>query len=263
MIVKVNLNSAGVADVTIERWRKNIRSCNRIHVPLEGKAIYHDIKKDCSLEPGSAYLLVNSSAANLELFPDYRYVHMYIDFRATPPLLNREVLKVDLSTDPVLSHLLEVVQELIRENRNTYHHASIIEGRDKELYDQTQQILKAIAMHLQRVYDLKVVENVAVESAVRYINEHYTEQIRNREIADCAHVNARYLIRLFVQNVGKSPYQYLTQCRIERSIEELRAGKSITETAFICGYQSENAFRIAFKKVMGDSPRAFLRQKNT
>ena len=48
----------------------------------------------------------------------------------------------------------------------------------------------------------------------------------------------------------------------EENIEitkELRKGKSVTETALSCGYQNENAFRIAFKRIMGCSPTAFFK----
>ena len=261
MNVRIMLNGAGLANVTRERWQKNARSCNRIHMPIDGKAIYHDIKKDCILRPDNAYLMVNSSTENLELLPDTQYYHMYIDFRTVPPLRNREALVVDLSADDFLMSLLKAVQALIRENQHTNRRLAIIEGRDEKLYEQVREILKVILAHLQRVWGLKAVENAKVESAMQYIHEHYTEQIRNNEIAQTLHINTRYLIRLFRRNVGMSPYQYLIQYRVERGAEALRSGKTVSETAYLCGYLSENAFRIAFKKIMGESPKTFVRQK--
>ena len=86
-------------------------------------------------------------------------------------------------------------------------------------------------------------------------------EAQNKTIADELHIDARYLIRLFTKHIGIPPYQYLTQCRVEHGLEYLRNGKNVSETAYLCGYQSENAFRIAFKRIMGYPPKTILKQK--
>ncbi len=260
--VKTLLIGAGLANVTRDRWKRNIRSCNRIHMPIDGKAIYDDGKEKCVLRPDNMYLLINSSSANLELLPETRYYHMYLDFRTVPPILSQGVLTVDLSQDDFLMYTLKAVQQLIRENTNHTRREAIIEGRDETLHAQVNSILKSILIHLQRVWGLEMVENATIENAMKFISEHYTEPIQNEEIADSVRVNTKYLTRLFSKNIGKTPYQCLTQYRIERGIEELRAGKTVIEAAFLSGYQNENAFRIAFKKMMGESPKSFLKHRS-
>ena len=105
-----------------------------------------------------------------------------------------------------------------------------------------------------------MVENPKLETAIRFIEEHYAERICNDDIAKILHIDTRYLIRLFGKHLDTSPYLYLTQCRIDHALNFLREGKSVSETAFLCGYQSENAFRIAFKKMMGASPTQVIKQ---
>lgn len=259
-MVKIILNSAGLANATPERWQKKARSCNRIHIPIEGKAIYHDLKKKCILSPGNAYVLVNSMFENLELFPDCGYYHFYIDFSTVPPFLNREALTVDLSTDEFLAHLLGAIEVLIRESIRVNNRTSVYKIVDETRFEQVQDILKVIVRRLQEESGLETVQNEMVKDALQFISEHYNEQICSREIAEALHITPRYLIRLFQREVGISTYQYLTQYRVERGVEFLAGDKSrtVAEAAFACGFQTENAFRIACKKIMGKSPKSYL-----
>ena len=258
MKAKVLLNSAGLANATQERWRKANYRYNRLHFPLIGNAIYHDVNGDKFLGEGSIYLLVNSMAANFELLEDGQYYHMYIDFRTVPPLLNREVMEIDRANDYYLMHLIKALQFLIQENIDS-NVTSIREKNDGHVFKQVQTLSQVILLHLGNKYGLQSIENPKIETAIKYVEEHYEENISNKDIADALHIDTRYFIRIFNKYVGMTPYQYLTQCRIEHAIEELRQGKSVTETAFSCGYQNENAFRIAFKRIMGCSPTAFFK----
>ena len=259
MKAKALLSSAGIAKASRERWQKANYRYNRMHFPINGAAIYHDVNGDKMLEVGKIYLLVNSSAANFELLEDEQYYHMYLDFRTVPPLLNREVLQIELENDYYLTYLIKALQILVQENKQLNNRSNIKEGRDDELFNQAQRLLQVIILRLGSKYGLQAVENPKIESAIKYIEEHYAEHISNGDVATALHIDTRYFIRLFKKYVGMSPNQYLTQYRIERAIDELRCDRTVTETAQLCGYQNENAFRIAFKRVMGCSPTAFFK----
>ena len=114
MKAKVLLSSAGLANATQERWRRANYRYNRLHFPIIGNAIYHDVNGDKLLTVGNVYLLVNSMSANFDLLENGQYYHMYIDFRTVPPLLNREVMEIDLTNDYYLMHLIKAVQFLIQ-----------------------------------------------------------------------------------------------------------------------------------------------------
>ena len=258
MKTKGLLISAGIANATAERWQKAKQCYNRLHFPISGAAIYHDIDGAKLLSVGSVYLFVNSSPANFELLPDEPYYHMYLDFRTVPPLLNRESMEIELQNDYYMTNLIKAMQSLIQESIGGHKNGSIKEKSDGDTFKQAQTLLHLILLRLGGRYGLQTMENPKIESAIKYIEERYAEHITNDDIAADLHIDTRYLIRLFNKYVGMPPYQYLTQCRIEHSIEELRHGRSVTETALLCGYQNETAFRIAFKRVTGSSPTAFI-----
>ena len=260
MKAKALLISAGVASATQERWKNATYRYNRLHFPINGEAIYHDVSGDKLLEVGNVYLLVNSTATDLELPQNEQYYHMYIDFRAVPPLMNREPLKIALKDDHYLSHLLLALQSLLQSqpNQKLSKSGKFGENQNEETYSQAQQLLRVVLGHLCSQYGLQTMSNPKIETALKYMEENYADYITNEDIAEKLHVDIRYFVRLFKKYVGVSPHQYLTQVRIEHSIEELRQDHSVTETAQLCGYQNENSFRDAFKRVTGYSPTAFL-----
>ena len=259
MKAKALLSSTGLAKATQTRWKNAKYRYNRMHFPIDGAAIYHDVNGDKPLTAGNVYLFVNSSASNFELLENQKYYHMYIDFRTVPPLLNREVLEIELEKDYYLMHLIKAIQCLIQENKKEKN-KSVIKGvEDEEILNQAQRLLQSILIRLNAKYGVQVIENPKIDRAIKYIEEHYAERVSNNDIAKELHIDTRYFIRLFNKYVGMTPYQYLTQCRIERAIEELRQDKTVAETALVCGYQNENAFRISFKRVMGCSPTAFFK----
>ena len=258
MKIKAVLSSAGLANGTRERWRKTNYLYNRMHFPIIGEAIYHDVNGDKLLTIGNVYLMVNSRSSNLELINNGQYYHMYVDFRTVPPLLGCELLEIDYTNDHYLMHLIKAMQTLIRENSNE-DHVSIKEKSNTVVFKQLQTLLQVILLRLANKYGLQTIENPKIEDAITYIEGHYSEYISNDDIAKMLHIDTRYFIRLFNKHVGMTPHEYLTQCRMEHAIEALRQGKSVTETALSCGYQNENAFRMAFKRIMGCTPTAFYK----
>lgn len=257
---KIVLTNAGICDAQSFNWRYAGRSKNRIHVPLKGKVIYHVASGTRLLDEGNIYLLKNSFTKDLEMLPGYRYYHLYLDFQTTPPFLGRELLEIPFHSDPVMLYLIRAIQSMIEEYQKSVGRCYVTATADTELFAQITGVLEVVLEHLRKNYKLSFVENEKIEQALQYIEEHYSEKLKNDDIAAALHVDTRYLSRLFAKHVDMSPYQYLTQYRIDRAIAELKNGHSVAETAYMCGFQTENAFRIAFKKLLGCSPTAMVKK---
>lgn len=258
MRCNVVLLNAGIAGGETQWWEKSLLRTNRIHVPLCGGAVYCEPNGEKLLECGYVYILPNSLARNLKLDSNGRYDHLYLDFQTFPPLLGRDVIKISHEDDGVMKSLIEAVRSFILEY--DIQNTAKIMPNDPDVAEQIGKILDAAVLHLHKKYGLSTVENKKIEKLISYIEEHYAEPIGSAEFANILHVDSRHLSRLFSKYMNMSPYQYLTQCRIEHSLIELRQGRSVAETAYLCGYQSENAFRIAFKKIMGCPPGNFVKQ---
>ena len=68
----------------------------------------------------------------------------------------------------------------------------------------------------------------------------------------------------FRDKVGETPVTYLTRWRMMLAAERLATTRDpLARTAQSLGYESENAFSTAFKRVMGSSPRRYAREAIT
>ncbi|MDY3918230.1 MAG: AraC family transcriptional regulator [Candidatus Limivivens sp.] len=99
-----------------------------------------------------------------------------------------------------------------------------------------------------------------ITMAVRYIREHYGEQISLEDVAEAGNVSGNYLGRLFKEEMGVGFHDYLTQVRLEES-EKLLAKTNLTikEIAFQVGYLDEKYYSKLFKKVTGIKPTEYRR----
>lgn len=92
----------------------------------------------------------------------------------------------------------------------------------------------------------------------QYIDEHYLEDIRLEEIAAHVGKDPSYLSRVFRKTVGYSPIQYAIRRRIGQAQSWLlMTDKTVTEIAFLVGYNSVGNFHAAFLKTVGMTPQKY------
>jgi len=67
--------------------------------------------------------------------------------------------------------------------------------------------------------------------------------------------------RLFTSTYGRSPSAHLSQRRVERAQDLLRATNlTVTEVCHAVGYSSLGSFSARFKEIVGESPSQFQRR---
>lgn len=102
---------------------------------------------------------------------------------------------------------------------------------------------------------LSEVEGGVIPEALVYIDAHYNENINMDDVAKKVNVSYHYFSKLFKQQTGKSFTDYLTDLRIEKSLEMLRATqRSIKEISLEIGYNDPNYYCKIFKKMTGVTP---------
>lgn len=100
--------------------------------------------------------------------------------------------------------------------------------------------------------------SVLVKRTLAYLHQNYTRVLSRQEIADAVGVNKHYLSRIFHQEQGLSPWEYLNRYRIKQAKELLRTtDASITAIAAQVGFGDLTYFGRVFHKQVGCAPRAY------
>ncbi len=97
-----------------------------------------------------------------------------------------------------------------------------------------------------------------INDAKKYISEHLDENISVKTISKKMHMSSTHLSRIFKQEAGYSPYEYVLISRLNKAKELLqKTDMSVAEIAFKVGFNSYTNFIYFFKKNTGMSPNKF------
>ena len=91
--------------------------------------------------------------------------------------------------------------------------------------------------------------------ALDYIRTNYAEDFYIESLAELCHLSPTHFRRLFLQQLGTTPLDFLHQVRIATSCSMLlTSSDSIAEVATAVGYSSLSCFNRHFLRFMGTSP---------
>lgn len=94
-----------------------------------------------------------------------------------------------------------------------------------------------------------------IQSALRYVCDHFKKSITLKELSEHLDVSHYYISRVFNRYVGCGFCEYLNRLRIEYSQCLLvESEMTIMEIAFDCGFDSQRNFNRVFKSLVGLSP---------
>ena len=86
----------------------------------------------------------------------------------------------------------------------------------------------------------------------------YMRKIHLEELSSCAHMNKNYFCKFFKKKIGKSPFTYLNEYRINQAAALLlKSNAPITEIALNTGYENMSYFIRQFKYYKHCTPSDF------
>ena len=99
---------------------------------------------------------------------------------------------------------------------------------------------------------------VHLRAARDHADRSFTEPLDLDQLAAVARLSKFHFQRLFTATYGMSPAAYVSQRRIERAQDLLRATNlSVTEVCHAVGFTSLGSFSSRFRDVVGESPSVF------
>lgn len=160
--------------------------------------------------------------------------------------------------DPLLKHeVIRICYEMIAEEKASQS------GADWMIKTYMIQILIKIVRSLMKEDKQKDVEHIetytksyVVKRIINYFSENYEQSISLEQIAHNMYLSPVYISKIFKEETGESPINYLIKIRLERAKEYLQMSnnQSIKWVAKQVGYDDVYHFSKLFKKYYGISP---------
>ncbi|SHN42745.1 helix-turn-helix domain-containing protein [Cryptosporangium aurantiacum] len=102
---------------------------------------------------------------------------------------------------------------------------------------------------------------VHLRRARDHADRHYREPLDLDALAAVAGLSKYYFQRMFTATYGLSPAAYVSQRRVERAQDLLRATNlTVTEVCTAVGFASLGSFSSRFREIVGESPSEFQRR---
>lgn len=110
---------------------------------------------------------------------------------------------------------------------------------------------------------MEVLKSHRMKQMLNWIHIHYAEKILLEDIARAGQLSRSECCRYFKRMLKKTPLNYVTDFRIQKSLALLQQSESnVTEVAYLVGFNSTSYFIDQFKKSMKMTPLAYKKYKN-
>ncbi len=101
-----------------------------------------------------------------------------------------------------------------------------------------------------------------IQEVKEYVSLHLSERMSVKELADRVYMSTTHFSRVFKQQTGLSPYEFILISRMNRAKELLhQSDMSISQIAYASGFNSESNFIHSFSQNTGMTPNKFRKLK--
>lgn len=225
---------------------------------IDGKSeIGNSVTGDVSVYPAHLW-------QTFQWHQEAKFLQLYLE----PMLLNEigsalyqqefiELFPQSLPHDPVIFQIAIALQDVL-----------VTQSAGSKLYADT--LATALATHLVYKYSSrgprphKTVGQLSsrqLKQVTDYINENLDQDLSLAELSNIVRLSPSHFARSFKRSTGIAPHQYHIRCRIKRTKSLLLTGKfTLAEISQLVGFSSQSHLNYHFKRLVGLTPTAFLRQ---
>lgn len=204
-----------------------------------GEAVYTDGKSTMELKQEYLYAFPTNVIYTITHNERNPLCCVYLHIEIAPFMLSK-FLEIDIKNDKFIYHLFSLFAILGEEKIDIY-------GVFQE------ELARCIFVYLNNLNIFQKANDRIVES-MDYMFKNMEQNISINELAKISGYHPKYYIKMFLENIGITPYQYMLQYKMKHALTLLQNGCSVTETAIAIGYSDEKSFSKMFKKVYGILP---------
>ena len=235
-----------------------------ISIVLKGPTYYHINHQTYLAETGDV-VIINPYALHYEEQLTGISHHMHLG------LENFQLLGYEKNSIPVVSPIIKAPESIYFKQ---LVERMLAEKKEKEPYQEMVIKLLAIDLLVSILREIKIKKlpinpikqkekskTVLANSIKFYLEAHHSEDISLDSLSSSMYISPTYMSKLFKQETGESPINYLIKIRMEKAKELLLKDElSIKEIATSVGYQDAYHFSKLFKKYTGLSPSDYMKE---
>ncbi len=211
-------------------WRDNFH--HKIYYCIAGSAYYILGEERVKLEKGCFYIF--------PIFSRCRIVH-----DANDPF---EVIWAHINTNPPLGNTITKVSA----NSGFYKYiADALETGMSKGDGTTKHLLGALMEACIADDILEICADESIAWVLNYINNNIGEKLTNEQLSAKISYSKNHFINLFKQHTTMSPHMYIKLLRLEKARAHLQQGKTVKDTAVLCGFSSSSALSREIKLHFG------------
>lgn len=147
---------------------------------------------------------------------------------------------------------------------NTHTHPNAATTVTNHPQATTQSENKIIPSPIERpeaTLKIRKSNNRYVNYAIQYVQEHYTENITLKDIADKLFIHEAYFSKLFNEETEVGFNAYVNFIRIENAKRLIiYSDQQLKEISTTVGFSSHSYFNRVFKQIVGDSPLSYRKK---
>lgn len=102
-----------------------------------------------------------------------------------------------------------------------------------------------------------------IKKSMSFIKNNYKDKITLEQAAAVSGFSVYYFSREFKKVTGQTFTVFLNTVRCEKAVQMLKAGATVTEACFACGFKELGYFSRTFKKIKGISPSQIQNKSQT
>jgi len=131
-------------------------------------------------------------------------------------------------------------------------------GSPEDAVQWLHSVTRRFAQHVFEYADSKHVD--VLQKAIAYIKSNYAEKISLQDVADSVYLNMTYFSKVFKDETGQTPGNYITATRIEAGKKLLQKSTiNLADIPEMIGFENQSYFTRVFKKAEGCTPAQFRR----
>lgn len=96
-----------------------------------------------------------------------------------------------------------------------------------------------------------------LKPVLEHIEQNYMRPLTLTDLAKITGMSPRYFCRFFRTFIHRTPIDYLNYYRVEQACRFLSSPMTVTEAAYLCGFNDSSYFVKIFKKYKGITPRQY------